>query len=241
MRIAAAIGVLILIVGVIVYFVARRKPLAHGGVMSYGDLRQRLIQDAQSSPPPERHALPSRPQGLDTRLPASVGEEFRASFPETPDTGRALMDIVFRGQESVRNELLALDQDVDWYELLSPERRAVLICLDCEGEVSNGGFDQYFLNSAGDGARFAPDAFRLIGENTVAALIERANAVFPGGPSQFRPERLRQMGRLTDSDRARWNSLNKEFYSPACGGGGAALTSMPKFIHDHMSEFFKPQ
>ena len=50
-----------------------------------------------------------------------------------------------------------------------------------EGEVSNGGFDQYFLNGAGDTARETLQALIAIDANKTAALLEAACAKFPGG------------------------------------------------------------
>jgi len=54
-----------------------------------------------------------------------------------------------------------------------------------EAEVNNGGFDQFFFNSAGDLAFYGPKALRAIGANTMAELSERANSIFgKEGPSR---------------------------------------------------------
>jgi Domain of unknown function (DUF4375) len=50
-----------------------------------------------------------------------------------------------------------------------------------EGEVFNGGFDQYFGNGAGDTAAATIQALRAIGATTAAELLTAACAKFPGG------------------------------------------------------------
>ena len=51
-----------------------------------------------------------------------------------------------------------------------------------EGEVNNGGFSQYFLNSSAETAPFAPEAFEKIGAPGTADICRRAIAkAFPLG------------------------------------------------------------
>jgi hypothetical protein len=52
---------------------------------------------------------------------------------------------------------------------------------DLEAELNNGGFHQFFFNSAGDRAAQTREALRAIGAVRTAALLERACARFPGG------------------------------------------------------------
>lgn len=51
---------------------------------------------------------------------------------------------------------------------------------ELEAEVNNGGFDQFFFNSAGDATRETIDALIVIGAHVTAALVARAAAKFPG-------------------------------------------------------------
>lgn len=70
-------------------------------------------------------------------------------------------------------------------ELTVPERVFVAVWA-LEADVNNGGFDQYYLNSAGDHAWFAPAALRTIGAERTAAIVEQANAEFgPDGPPRL--------------------------------------------------------
>jgi len=50
-----------------------------------------------------------------------------------------------------------------------------------EAEVNNGGFDQFFFNSAGDDAAQTIEALEAIGAHATAAIVRRACSKFPGG------------------------------------------------------------
>ena len=52
---------------------------------------------------------------------------------------------------------------------------------ELEAEVNNGGFDQYFFNSAGDETVATIEALEVIAANKTAAIVRRACAKFPGG------------------------------------------------------------
>jgi hypothetical protein len=94
-------------------------------------------------------------------------------------------------------------------ELAEADR--VLICIwELESEVNNGGFHQYYFNSSGDYAYFAPTALRKIGALSMADIVERANAAFgPGGPPTSRQER---QARLTALRKDLWDDLDRQFY-----------------------------
>jgi uncharacterized protein DUF4375 len=52
---------------------------------------------------------------------------------------------------------------------------------ELEAEVNNGGFDQFFFNSAGDNASKTIEALEVIGAQKTAAIVRRACAKFPSG------------------------------------------------------------
>jgi len=82
-----------------------------------------------------------------------------------------------------------------------------------EAEVNNGGFDQFFFNSAGDLAFYAPEALRSIGANRMAALAEEANSVFgPGGPPRDWETRRAQVRQFSDEVQERLDRLDSQFY-----------------------------
>jgi hypothetical protein len=82
-----------------------------------------------------------------------------------------------------------------------------------EGDVNNGGFDQYYFNSGGDQAKIAPSMLRAIGAECMATIVETANAVFgPDGPSPDRNTRQETLAVLTESD-SPWERLDQEFWA----------------------------
>jgi hypothetical protein len=50
-----------------------------------------------------------------------------------------------------------------------------------EAEINNGGFDQFFFNSAGDETSATIEALEAIGAHRTAAIVRQACARFPGG------------------------------------------------------------
>lgn len=94
------------------------------------------------------------------------------------------------------------------------EAEQTVYCIDgLEREVNNGGFSQFFFNSAGDQARETVAALRRIGASYTAELVERAMAPFgPAGPSADRDERGEQLDRIGDSADALWSELDDAFY-----------------------------
>lgn len=60
-----------------------------------------------------------------------------------------------------------------------------------EGEVNNGGFHQYFLNSSGDLYAETLSALEAIGANKTKALLERAAQIaFGSNPPTDRDKRI---------------------------------------------------
>jgi hypothetical protein len=97
-------------------------------------------------------------------------------------------------------------------ELTEPERTFVTIWT-LEADVNNGGFDQYYLNSSGDHAHDAPRALRAVGAETMAQIVDDANAVFgPGGPPADRDARLAALEALGPEAEERWNELDDRFF-----------------------------
>jgi hypothetical protein len=205
---------------------------------TYGDLRQQFFDQAGRSSS-HRSSPPSRPANLDTRLPAAIAAQLRRLYPPTKDTSKALHKCYEEVEGSIFKELEAIDPNTDWYELLSPGRRALVLIESLEGEVDNGGFDQYYLNSSGDGASLAPAALRMFGQEKVALMVERGNAQFPGGPPADRNQRLIQMKSLGEQAQKVWGDLDNEFYKLDFSNGLGIDAAIP-YILAHESEFFLP-
>ena len=102
-----------------------------------------------------------------------------------------------------------------------------------ELEVNNGGFDQFFWNSAGDQAQQTVDALEAIGAPKFADLVRRAIAVFPGGtPSPDRDERGDAMAGK-NKDGALWYDHDGEF----CEYPENLAQLMRRYVAAHRGEF----
>jgi len=96
------------------------------------------------------------------------------------------------------------------YESLTPAEKVLRTVIELDAEVNNG---QYFFNGTGDLCREAPAAFRAIGAEATAELIERALAVFPGdGPSPHRDERIPQLEGLPAENALSLRALDDDYY-----------------------------
>jgi len=214
-----------------------RRGLRIGDIGPYGQIKRLFIGHAaeltsrQGPPPP-------RPKGLDKRLPYTKVVELRRLFPYTDETWSAFHTCYCEVVDSIYEELQAIDPESAWYELLTPARRAIILASELEMEVGNGGFDQYFLNSSGDGATFAPAGLRLLGQEVVAQMVERANAQFPNGPPLDRGLRLQLMDRLGPDASKVWSDLDGEYFAHEIKVGGLVAGCGVPFILAHESEFY---
>lgn len=104
------------------------------------------------------------------------------------------------------------------------------------GEVSNGGFDQYFFNSSGGQALPTLDALKAIGDTKAAAVLEKALKVFSEPPSPDRDRRWEQLDHLTKATRKKFEALDKELYD--CGQD--VVEKLAAYIRSHAKQI-KPK
>jgi len=100
------------------------------------------------------------------------------------------------------------------------------------GEVSNGGFDQYFFNSSGDHATRTRDALRAIGDTKGLKVLEEAMAVFPGEVSDDRDIRWKQLDGLSKSTRESFEALDKKLVE----AGQDVVEKLAAYIEAHSKE-----
>ncbi len=96
---------------------------------------------------------------------------------------------------------------------LTPTELKLLAVCDLDGEVNNGGFDQYFSNSAGDDAADALVVLKDMGAVKTAALLAKAMAVFPSSkPPADRFKRQEVMEKIQDRSEAVWDKCDDAYY-----------------------------
>lgn len=96
------------------------------------------------------------------------------TIDQTPDS--LLLYLVFDHISS----MLPSDPEQEFKSVLSLSKpqQAIYIIWGMESEVNNGGFNQYYYNSSGQFAKFAPEALKLVGAKQFAALMHTANDVY---------------------------------------------------------------
>lgn len=104
-----------------------------------------------------------------------------------------------------------------------PEKaRGLLPVHWCDSEVCNGGFHQFFSNSTGIVAPEALAAYRAIGADRCAAILERAMNLFPGRYPRDREERVAALAsiELPGEERQQWDpfyAFDDEYYAAKPG------------------------
>jgi len=94
------------------------------------------------------------------------------------------------------------------------EAEKVFVYVDMlEGQVNNGGFDQFFFNSSGDYTHEILNAYEIIKAHKTADLIEIAIKAFPVSPvpkdTEIRREIMQNLDERTSNI---WDDLDNKFY-----------------------------
>lgn len=100
----------------------------------------------------------------------------------------------------------------DKIERLSNPQTVFYFCQELEMEINNGGFNQYFNNSAGGFAHETAESLRLIGAMTTAGILQAAIDQFPGSnvPGD-QSERQTVLGDIEESANETWEELDQRF------------------------------
>jgi len=96
-----------------------------------------------------------------------------------------------------------------------PEKDQTLFLVwSATAEFDNGGFAQFFYNTVGEHSKAAVSAFRRIGAEQVAELLEQAIEIFPDSvvPADL-DERNEALGELPESADDRFQELDDQFQS----------------------------
>jgi hypothetical protein len=119
---------------------------------------------------------------------------------------------------------------------LTAGQRALLAMHWTVAEVCNGGFDQYFVNSAGILARETQAGFHRIGATGAAALMAEVFEAFPGGaPPQDREERVNRLDTMEEDERDElFDAFDERFYALL---STELYPQAAAYIHAHPDEF----
>jgi hypothetical protein len=111
----------------------------------------------------------------------------------------------------VGDKVLERQRAIGFTKLSEPEK-AFFCVWNLEGEVYNGGFEQYYHNPSGDYAAEAVGALQAIGATETAMIVKRTNAIFgERGPSPDGATRQRQLIALSDASKKTMTKMDLEY------------------------------
>ena len=121
-------------------------------------------------------------------------------------------------------------------DALSSAERVFLCVWNLEAEVNNGGFEQFYMNSAGDNAVATPAALREIGATSAAEIAQAANRIFgPNGPPADRDVRTEALDTLGTAASEALGELDTRFYEYPDNLEALLL----RFVDHNRGQFFK--
>ena len=129
-------------------------------------------------------------------------------------------------------------------EKLNPSQRILVIVETLEGEINNGGFDQFYFNSSGDYANETVDALIMLGALNTAEMVRKANAEFPNGiVPKDREKRQDVLDSIREKSSENWNRLESIYYGHNKEVGEMEMENLPalliEFIKANKSDFEK--
>lgn len=123
-------------------------------------------------------------------------------------------------------------------ERLSEQERVVHAVWGLVLEVGNGGFDQYFHNSAGNDAEAALDGLMTIGEEQGAQALRDVVTYFgPDGPSRDWFTRQRQLAALRGAHADGLQAADRAMH--ACAG--AVVARLTEYARSHLHALLPPK
>jgi len=128
---------------------------------------------------------------------SNVMQEFRQNIEAHRTLTKQILDTT--SDEKLEDKIIAninsklnpeLSNDKDVLPTLSKERQAIYYIYQVEGEVNNGGFDQFYLNNFVNSDRSymfnkITEAFQLIGATKFVDVVIRANRIFKKNEKDF--------------------------------------------------------
>ena len=203
------------------------------------ELQQKKRDEARRAGP--LPAPPERPAGLDKRLSWDQWERFAASWESDGYEGSDCWQVFDQIEDSIREELEAIEEDFDWFELLSESRRHVIVSCEAETGICSAGFSYYYESSYGNGASFVADAYRAMGFQSVASLFDEMNGEFETCALRDPNTRVIALAALPESADDRFGDGDMRFFemqSDTGAGNNSAAACLP-YIYKNREAFFR--
>ena len=119
---------------------------------------------------------------------------------------------------------------------LNESRRDVYAIWSWEGEINNGGFNQFYVNQSGQYATMLPHLLSLIGAHNFARLMSRANDIYISNVdarTKFQDGSIEGFSRSYDGNPL--NKLDDEFYD--MNSNEELIKYQENYIRSHIDQF----
>jgi hypothetical protein len=120
---------------------------------------------------------------------------------------------------------------------LSAPARTIYLAGILDGEVYNGGFQQFLTNSSGAHAHATVTAMTELGALAQAGLLERAIGLLPDARTPI--DRQARFDLATAVDDARWDSLDREYYALGEIASADLGVLLVEFLRRHAASFVR--
>ncbi len=146
---------------------------------------------------------------------AAVPVQCSAADNPTPGSSEAvLVAFQFEAGRQDPDGLMMLGMIGPWLDRGANPIHPLEAVAELDGEVGNGGFSQYFLNSSWDDWQLALAGMALLHDDDGAALAHAAGSVLgPTGPAAAQGGRQQQLVALSPAQNATLNDLDRKWYS----------------------------
>jgi hypothetical protein len=165
---------------------------------------------------------------------AENGSERDLRIERPAGEGVDLLHAIVTGLESQMGEDLA--QEAEVLDDATRGQAAIYALWVVDGEVNNGGFEQFFFNSSGALMDEAIAGADLVGARAQGRILRQAASVYPGGDvPEDREERDRILQSLAASAERTLGSLDGRWYA----GDRELERRMVAYVEAHPDEFFR--
>lgn len=128
------------------------------------------------------------------------------------------------------------DNSFKYIEKLSKGQQMFWSTSILEGEVNNGGFNQFYFNSSGQFAEMAVNGYKLIKAKKYTELVFRANKIYEENKERLAIFNDGSVERFSESYKDNpLNKLDDEFYDLEKNESTGGLRI--KYIREHKNEF----
>jgi YD repeat-containing protein len=129
------------------------------------------------------------------------------------------------------------DREAEELARMTPGQRAVYALNATTDEINNGGFSQYYWNTAGNLSAEAIDGARLVAAKPYEQLLRSGEALFPDGRIPAERTRRQELVDSGEVPEGKLNALNERWFEAE--ERKPLDDYLAAYIREHPDEFFR--